>query len=64
MKIMKVNKTRNDNIYNKYYRVNKFIRKSIGKKKGKIFKWKKYNKEDNKLKNKENENNENKDFQI
>ena len=35
-KILEVNKTKNDNIYFKFYRINKFVRKIIGKKKSKI----------------------------
>lgn len=52
--------------FNIFYRINKFVRKSIGKKKSKIFKWKKYDKEENKeikIKNKDKNNDEIKDFQ-
>ena len=65
-KILEINKMKNDNIYFIFYRINKFVRKSIGKKKSKIFKWKKYDKEENKeikIKNKDKNNDEIKDFQ-
>ena len=57
-KIMEINKNKNDSLFIKNYKINRHIRKDIGKKKGKLMYLKNYFKNENNIK----KNNENKNF--
>ena len=55
---MEINKNKNDSLFIKNYKINRHIRKDIGKKKGKLMYLKNYFKNENNIK----KNNENKNF--